>query len=340
MANSNVLVAGTGGITLMDNTGADLGYPVKMRLGVLSKKLAKLPPPELTELLSMEHRPGQIAPAKTSLKAGVSIRPGHVLEVAYNQIPSSYNHFLYDWRADLRHSTAQLLDFLQQRRPANGRWNIVAHSQGGLLVVLASKSFGTRSDFSKLVASVTLVGVPLAGTVNAAVAMIKGDQMGDSTVTQFQEILRTWPALYQMLPAWPAAVDATGAPLPAAAQLTQRGGWGTLSNISSDLLERAVEVQRLLRDPLGWMEGDVQVKLLMAVNRQTGVTLLSEQNGPTGDPVIQAKGDTLVPYEQTVRWLGDHVIPFVETFASPCREHSFLNCDPAVVTRIKQLQHS
>lgn len=63
MSNSQVLVAGTGGITLMDNSGSDLGYPVKMRLGVLSAKLAKLPPPELTELLSMEHRPGQIAPA-------------------------------------------------------------------------------------------------------------------------------------------------------------------------------------------------------------------------------------------------------------------------------------
>ena len=340
MANSHVLVAGTGGITLMDNTGADLGYPVKMRLGVLSKKLMNLPPPALTELLSMEHRPGQIEPAKTSLKAGVSIRPGHVLEVAYNQLPANFNHFLYDWRADLRYSAAQLLDFLQQRRPANGRWNIVAHSQGGLLVVLVSKMFANPADFSQLVCSVTLVGVPLAGTVNAAVAMITGDQMGASTISQFQEIIRTWPAIYQMLPAWPALVDSAGSPLPAAAQLTQPGGWGTLPNISADLLDRTTAVQRTLRDPLGWMEGDIQVKLLLGVNRNTGVTLASAANGPTGELDTQVKGDTLVPYEQTVRWLGDPIIPFIETFGSPCREHAFLNSDPTVATRIAQLQRS
>jgi hypothetical protein len=63
MPNAQLLVPGTGGITLMDNAGKDLGYPVKMRLGVLSARLAKLPSPDLLELLSMEHRPGQIAPA-------------------------------------------------------------------------------------------------------------------------------------------------------------------------------------------------------------------------------------------------------------------------------------
>jgi pimeloyl-ACP methyl ester carboxylesterase len=337
MSNSHVLVAGTGGITLMDETGSDLGYPVRMRIGVLSAKLAKLPAPELTELLSMEHRPGQIEPAKTSLKAGVSIRPGHVLTVAYNQIPDSFNHFLYDWRADMRYSAGQLLDFLQQRKPTGGRWNIVAHSQGGLLVILASKMLPDREDFSKLVAGVTLVGVPLAGTVNAALAMINGDQMGETTVSQFKDILRTWPSLYQMMPAWPAMVDSAGAPLPSAAQLTSRGGWGTLPNISDDLLRRAVEVQRQLRDPLAWMEGNIQVRALFAVNRNTGVTLKTDANGPMGKVGGETKGDSLVPYDQTMRWIGEHLVPFVESYQAPCREHAFLNCDPAIVTRIKQL---
>jgi hypothetical protein len=101
MANMNLLVPGTGGITLMNQLGEDLGYPVKMALGVLSDGLLGLSADELVALLSMDHRPGQLAPAKTSLAPGVSIRPGHALQVAYNQVPASFNHFLYDWRADI-----------------------------------------------------------------------------------------------------------------------------------------------------------------------------------------------------------------------------------------------
>jgi len=86
MANASILVPGTGGTTLMDNSGRDVGYPIKMRLGAASKGLLGLPAEAFRELLSMEHIPGQIAPAKTSLKPGTSLRPGHVLEVAYNQI--------------------------------------------------------------------------------------------------------------------------------------------------------------------------------------------------------------------------------------------------------------
>jgi hypothetical protein len=89
MANMNLLVPGTGGITLMNNLGEDLGYPVKMQLGVLSDGLLGLSADELIGLLSMDHRPDQLAPAKTSLKPGISIRPGHV-QVAYNQVPSSF----------------------------------------------------------------------------------------------------------------------------------------------------------------------------------------------------------------------------------------------------------
>jgi pimeloyl-ACP methyl ester carboxylesterase len=158
MANMNLLVPGTGGITLMNNLGEDLGYPVKMQIGVLSAGLLGLRANELIDLLSMDHRPGQLAPAKTSLKPGTSIRPGHVLQVAYNQVPSSFSHFLYDWRADIRYSAGQLLDFLRERRPVAGRWNLVGHSQGGLLIVAASKLLSDRAAFAELVASVVLVG--------------------------------------------------------------------------------------------------------------------------------------------------------------------------------------
>src|SRR3954471_11193817 len=121
MANSSVLVPGTGGITLMDTNGNDLGYPAVMRIGVATGGLVGRTAAELVDLLSLAHVPGQIAPAKTSLVPGLGSRPGHTLEFSYNQFPATFNRFLYDWRTDLRHSAGQLLDYLRERKPTGGR---------------------------------------------------------------------------------------------------------------------------------------------------------------------------------------------------------------------------
>ena len=112
MANLNLLVPGTGGITLRDNNGKDVGWPVVMRLPNILRGLSGQSDQELLELISMEHRPGQFAPVKTSLRPGTSLSPGHVLRVAYNQVESGFNQFLYDWRTDLRYSARQLKDFI------------------------------------------------------------------------------------------------------------------------------------------------------------------------------------------------------------------------------------
>lgn len=337
MANMNLLVPGTGGITLMNNLGEDLGYPVKMQIGVLSEGLLGLSADELIDLLSMDHRPGQLAPAKTSLKPGTSIRPGHVLQVAYNQVPPSFNHFLYDWRADIRYSAGQLLDFLRERRAADGRWNLVGHSQGGLLIVAASKLLSDRAAFAELVASVVLVGTPLAGTINAAHALIEGDQMGSGATAALQTIVRTWPSLYQMMPAWSAVVDGSGQPAPRERQLLAPSAWDGYDGISDDLLQRCRELQLLLRDPFGWMEGDINVRILMARNRDTDVDLQRSNDRLTSTPSTRQLGDTLVPHDQTLSWVGDFVRQFVLTLEASCNEHSMLLDDPGVMGRVTEV---
>lgn len=337
MPDSDLLVPGTGGITLMDNHGNDLGYPVKMRLGVLTRGfLAGLPAGELVELLSMHHEPGQIAPARSSLKPGVTIRPGHLLRVAYNQIPSTTNIFLYDWRADLRHSARELLNFMVERRPRDGRWNLAGHSQGGLLTILASKMCEDPQAFGRLVRSVTLVGAPVAGTVSSAVALISGDQMGQASAPSFQKIMRSWPALYHMIPAWPALVDTDGTPAPPDRQMTSMAAWEGTAGIVPDLLERAVEVQAMLRDPLSHMRGDVRVAALMGRNRPTAVELRAAT--PLGAAsVTNQLGDTLVPHDRTIEWVGGHFGQFVITYRSPCNVHSMLCDDPAIASRIRAI---
>jgi len=337
MPNLNLLVPGTGGTTLMDQYGADIGYPVRMRLGVASDGLLGTGAEAYKELLSMEHDPHQIAPVKTSLREGTSLRPGHVLKVAYNQIPDRFNHFLYDWRADLRSSAIRLLEFLEERKPRDGRWNLVGHSQGGLIIVVASRLLDDPEDFAEMVRSVVLVGAPLAGTVNSAEALITGEVAGKPAAPRFQEILRTWPALYQMLPQWPAMVDEGGNPLPDDLQLLAPSGWKGVPGIRADFLERAEEVIPLLQDPLAHMKGDIRVTLMKARNRDTTIHLLHRDGGPTAEAQLREKGDTLVPFRTTIRWLGERVSRFVVACEGPVREHSFLLADPGVCSDVRRL---
>jgi len=334
--NSTVLVPGTGGITFVGTNGKDIGYPVKMQIGVLSRGLIGKSAEELIGLLSMEHHQGQIAPVKTSLLPGMSIRPGHTLKVAYNQVPDNWNQFHYDWRADIRYSAGQLVDFIKQRKPTNGRWNLVGHSQGGLLIVAASKLMSSPDEFAKYVASVILVGAPLAGTVNSARALILGDQFGEAAAPEFQQIVRTWPSIYQMMQAWPAVLDANGDVAPDEQQMTEFSAWNAYPHISDDLLVRTKVVQQMLADPTGWMMGDIEISVLMANNKHTRIRVQRDNNGMF-DPDILPKqmGDTLVPHNLTQRWVGPHITKYVTTFTGQVNDHSRLFNDPGVITEIK-----
>lgn len=335
MADLNLLVPGTGGTTLVDNSGEDTGYPVRMRLGTASKGLLGLGAQEYLPLLSMEHRADQIAPVKTSLKPGVSLRPGHVLRVAYNQVDHGFNQFLYDWRSDIRHSARQLLDLLRERQSSDGgRWNLVGHSQGGLVIVTASRLLDDPEEFSTLVRRVALVGSPLAGTVNAAEALLLGEVAGESAAPHFQKIVRTFPALYQMLPQWPAMMDGA-APAPEDRQLLSEGGWEGIDGIRADFLGRTRAVIPYFQSPLDHMKGDIRVGIFLMRNRNTAVELLTRAGGPTGEVHRREKGDTLTPFATTIGWLGERLRPFVVPPYRKGREHAFMLSDPAVATDVK-----
>jgi pimeloyl-ACP methyl ester carboxylesterase len=337
MANANLLVPGTGGITLMDNHGNDIGWPVLMRLKGIIRGIQGKSNDELIELMSMAHTPGQLAPAKTSLKPGTSISPGHVLRVAYNQIPGSFNDFLYDWRTDLRYSAQQLLDFIVHRQPAGGRWNLVGHSQGGLLIVLASKLMAEPDDFANHVATATMIGAPVAGTLNAASAILLGDSAGARLAPAMRKVIRTWPGIHQMLPAWKSVLKADLSPAADARQLTEPGGWPGLNDIQADLLLRARQVQPLLLDPLGHMQG-VDARFYFANNRKTQIGIFRPASGPMEFlPATDEKGDTLVPYRTTMVHQGGAAFgPNVTAFGSPVNEHAYLLDDPTVATSMKQ----
>jgi len=336
MPDSNLLVPGTGGITLIDSDGNDVGWPVLMRIKGIIRGVQGKDDDELVELMGMEHRPGQLAPTKTSLKPDVALHPGHVLRVAYNQVQDGFVDFLYDWRADLRHSARQLLDFIRERRPEDGRWNLVGHSQGGLLIILASKLMDAEDDFSELVRTATLVGPPVAGTMKAAAAMIVGDNAGERLAPVMRRTIRMWPAIYQMLPAWPAVVDDRGEPVADDLQLTRQAGWPGLDGVQDDLLLRARRAQELLKDPLSHMEG-VDARFYWAENRKTPATIRRPDGGPLEWDIVESvKGDSLVPFSTTIEWIGPEIGPHVTAFQPPCEAHAYMLNDDTVVTHLKE----
>jgi pimeloyl-ACP methyl ester carboxylesterase len=336
MAGANLLIPGTGGITLEDADGNDVGWPVLMRLKGIIRGIQGKSDQELVELLGMEHRPGQLAPVKTSLKPDTSLHPGRVLRVAYNQVQDGFNTFLYDWRTDLRHSAARLLELVCERRAGDGPWRLVGHSQGGLLILLASKLLDSEDEFARYVDRVTLVGAPVAGTLNAAEAMFLGDNAGERLAPVMRRTIRMWPAIYQMLPAWPAVWDRDGIPLPEAQQLPFPAGWPGVEGIDEDLLLRAREVQALLRYPLTHLEG-VDVRFYWAENRKTMTAIQRTDEDPMDwNPVDHEQGDSLVPFGTTLRWIGTQHGPHVTRFKAPCEPHAYLLNDETVVSHLRR----
>lgn len=334
MADTTLLIPGTGGLKLLRN-GADLGYPVQLQGEAFLLSQAGSGLGEIEPLLSMQHRPGQRAPVKTSLLAGVEVSAGPVLSLAYREVPGVLP-FRYDWRGDIVYSAQRLVEFLEERKPAGGKWRLVAHSQGGLVAVAASKLLAARhggdaTAFSDLVRRLVLVGVPLYGTLNAAHALVRGEQLGEAVSPAFQKIARTWPALYQMLPDFRGALRLPdGRPAPSG--FLDAAAWSGYSDVSAELLARALETkQRYLRRPLEKM-AQVQVSIVLATNRATWDHAVLKVDRSIEFPNRAASGDSLVPSVPTMnrltpveRQLVDQIGP-QEVIA----EHAFLLSDTYV----------
>ncbi|HEU0014472.1 MAG TPA: alpha/beta fold hydrolase [Longimicrobium sp.] len=334
-----LLIPGTQATCLRDNDGTLIYNAVQVSLPLMPKKLGDYPKSQWVDLLSPVYTPGKVAPDATSRLPGVSIRPAEVLASPYAQ-PGSYERWGYDWRDDLRYNAARLLGELRLRaQRGDARAGLVGHSQGGLLIVLASK-LAAPGVFEKLVSAVVLAGAPLAGTLRAAEALVFGSpSLGKEDQPLALAMARAWPALYQMLPAWPSVTDPSGTPLPPDQQLLSMGGWlaGWNAGVTQDMLDRARAVQALLRDPFAAM-GGVSVCTLMGTDQETPTRL--ERSGNTFTRLVSEKkaGDTLVPYQVTMGWANSKAFNLTVT---PCgtntRPHAELCCDPTINARIAKL---
>jgi pimeloyl-ACP methyl ester carboxylesterase len=337
MADRTLLIPGTQATNLLDQDGGRVYNAVRVNIGLTRKDLGK-DPTAWVKLLSMEHAPGRLSPVRTSLRSRTRIRTGSVLRTPYEAFPRSYKPWPYDWRCDLRHNAALLLELLERDKPGDGRWNLVGHSQGGLIIVVASKLLDDPARFESLVARVALLGAPLAGTMRAADALCFGsEELGKNEQAFARALARSWPALYQMLPSWDAILDPADRPLPAAEQLLAPGGWPEPEGVTLDLLQRGTELQAMLRDPFARF-GGTRAVAIMTSNKPTKIAMvrLTTASGDVFEGESHQGGDSLVPFERTRSWGGATLDPFVVHVPGNVRAHAFLGIDEEIADFIER----
>ena len=347
MADRNLLVPGTQATTLRDQNDTTVYNAVRVSLGLQRNDLGGRPRDEWQALLSVEHEPGKLEPSLTSLLPGTEIRPGSVAMTPYDRLPKPLATFPYAWRLDIRFNARRLLEYLRANKPANGRWNLIGHSQGGIVIVLAGRYTTHLEEFARLVARVVLVGCPIAGTLRALEVLASG--RGDFGEDPFlydaaRGMAQTWPALYQMLPGWDSVVDPAGNPLPESKQVTRIGGYPGVwkGGMSEDLLERARETHKLMERPLAGFGPGVAALVVQGQKQDTPTWLT--RDGPRLATTGNARGsrfeldfgttagDTLVPSDKTVKWAGRRYDELTLRIAGPVKAHAFL-CDGKFVTR-------
>lgn len=335
---TTLLIPGTQATNLEDQNGTICYNAVRVEMGLQKKELGGRPMAVWAQLLSMAPADGVLEPSKTTLEPGSELLAGMVVVTPYQLFPRAYEEWAYDWRADLRLNAIRLLAELRQRRAAGEeRFNLIGHSQGGLLIVLASKR-AAPGEFARLVARVVLVGAPLAGTMRAVEALVFGHpSLGEDQRPLAREMARTWPSIYQMLPAWPCVADDHGTTLPEGEQLLTLTGWPAAEavGVTEDMLSRARKTQVLLRDPFANFGKGIRVWVVMGVNKETGRTLVKKDGRFDSISTEKKAGDSLVHYAETMKWGGDSFAFTVVPYDGGTEAHAMLCADETIAEHIK-----
>jgi len=170
--------------------------------------------------------------------------------------------FTYDWRRDLVESAEALGQALEARAAERGdpdaRFNVIAHSMGGLVARYYLRYGGAEPGGpvtwagARRIENLVLVATPSSGSIPALDAILAGNRVGLSSTTLAAGVIARMPSLYQLLPphgTWP-LVNAAAEPLDVdlhSSKVWEQYGWGpwrpgndgSEQEFASALLDRA-----------------------------------------------------------------------------------------------------
>lgn len=343
---SIVFVPGTQATELVDSEGrveySASGLTILSKLGPLrAARVGRHTPEEWGELMSLRYEAGSLEPVSESVK----LFPGNVLQTPYEPLYREYGSelegFPYDWRFDILGNGKDLVQRLRSTTSSadDGKWRLVGHSQGGLVIAAAGALAGPE-EFSRLVSHVALVAAPLAGTMRAAEALLWGrDDLGDEEdlIAMLRSAARTWPALFQMLPAWKSILDRHGNPAPAKLQLDSPNGWPAKYPLEEEDIQNLARAEAFHEVIKGWLEnpGSYHLKVIMGMEQDT--TNAIKRNGSLPDSLEgqpTERGDSLVPAIRTITWADGRLNGPTE-LVRPNLAHAMMLKDPEVLDMVK-----
>lgn len=159
----------------------------------------------------------------------VVTRPGALLPVAYaaavralrGRLRAPVYVFPYDWRLSIAQNGGRLARFVRalRRKPMNGvpgwdgSFDFVGHSLGGLIVRAFLDAWTRLEGAPPPLGRVVFVATAHRGSLDAVEAMVRGQTVFLGGRKELRKLARTFSSVYELLPTYPALVDATGATL-------------------------------------------------------------------------------------------------------------------------------
>lgn len=171
------------------------------------------------------------------------LRETGLRDVSENHGAAAYHIFGYDWRRDVVESARRLHDVLEalaeRRGDPEARFNLVAHSMGGLVARYYLR-YGTAEPDddapvtwagARRIRHLLLVATPNAGSIPALDTLLNGTRVGFSSTTLSAAVVAAMPSMYQLLPPCGAGalMNAQGEPIDDdlhAPETWERHRWG------------------------------------------------------------------------------------------------------------------
>jgi pimeloyl-ACP methyl ester carboxylesterase len=123
-----------------------------------------------------------------------------------------YHIFTYDWRRDLVEAARRLHDVLgslaDERGEPEGRFNVVAHSMGGLVARYYLR-YGTAEPSddqpvtwagARRIRNLVVIATPSGGAIHSLEGLLYGSRVGLSYTTLAAPVISRMPSVYQLLP--------------------------------------------------------------------------------------------------------------------------------------------